>query len=74
MNQRFLGICTSIFRVEDQPIKKKHSSQQPAARWFLARSIFDPEDGSDVSLRIVSFTDYTALYPRMSTYGTLRYT
>jgi hypothetical protein len=33
-------------------------------RGFLARLIFDPEDGGDTFLRNVgSYTDYTALYP-----------
>jgi hypothetical protein len=37
----------------------------PSSRWFLARLIFDPEDGGDTLLRNVgSCTDYTALYPR----------
>jgi hypothetical protein len=35
------------------------------ARWFLARLIFDPEDGGDIFLRNVgSYTDYTVLYNR----------
>jgi hypothetical protein len=35
------------------------------SRLFLARLIFDPEDGGDTFLRNVgSYTDYTALYPR----------
>jgi hypothetical protein len=35
------------------------------SRWFLARLIFDPEDGGDTFLRNVgSYTDYTALCPR----------
>jgi hypothetical protein len=38
---------------------------QPAARWFLAGLIFDPEDGGDTFHRNVGpHTDYTALYPR----------
>jgi hypothetical protein len=36
-----------------------------AAHWFLARPIFDPEDGGDTFLRKVgSHTNYTALYSR----------
>jgi hypothetical protein len=36
----------------------------PCSRWFLARLIFDHEDGGDTFLRNVgSYTDYTALYP-----------
>jgi hypothetical protein len=35
------------------------------SRWFLARLIFDPENGGETILRSVgSHTDYTALYPR----------
>jgi hypothetical protein len=34
------------------------------SRWFLARLIFDPEDGGNTFLRNVgSYTDYTVLYP-----------
>jgi hypothetical protein len=44
------------------------TASPPAARWFLARLIFDPEDGSDTFFRNVgSHTDYTALYPIFST-------
>jgi hypothetical protein len=33
------------------------------ASWFLARMIFDPEDGGDTFLRnVCSHTDYTAVY------------
>jgi hypothetical protein len=40
-------------------------SVSPVARWFLARLIFDTEDGGDTFLRnVISHTDYTALYPR----------
>jgi hypothetical protein len=35
------------------------------SRWFLARLIFDPEDGDDTFFRNVGlYTGYTALYPR----------
>jgi hypothetical protein len=48
----------SILGVENQPSKKSLPS------WFLARRIFDPEDGSNVFVRNVgSHTNYTALYP-----------
>jgi hypothetical protein len=41
-----------------------HSAHPPATRWFLARLIFDLEDGGDKFLRNVSLhADYTALYP-----------
>jgi hypothetical protein len=36
----------------------------PATRWFLARLIFDPEDGGDAFLRNVgSHTDYRRYIP-----------
>jgi hypothetical protein len=45
-------------------------AQPPAARWFLARLIFDPEDGGDAAFRNVgSHTDCTALHPRRWQYS-----
>jgi hypothetical protein len=41
------------------------TSSRLLARWFLARLIFDPEDGGDTFFRNVgSHTDCMALYPR----------
>jgi hypothetical protein len=35
----------------------------PAVRWYLARLIFEPEDGGNIFIRnIGSRTDYTVLY------------
>jgi hypothetical protein len=46
------------------------SAQPPATRWFLARLIFDPEDGGDTLLRNVGLhTDYTTLYPAIWQYS-----
>jgi hypothetical protein len=49
------------------PCRKRQqiSFWPPATRWFLARLILHPEDGSDTFLRNVgSHTDYENLYPR----------
>jgi hypothetical protein len=54
--------ASKIFRARNQ-----HARPRPSllARWFLARLIFDAEDGSNMSLRNVgSYTDYTMLYTR----------
>jgi hypothetical protein len=71
----------SIFRVENQPSKKAARADVPAdslfylatcSLWFLARLIFDPEDGGDTFLRSVgSYTDYTALYLRRWQFSTI---
>jgi hypothetical protein len=38
----------------------------PATRRFLARLIFDPEEGGDTVLQnVCPHTDYTAIYPRI---------
>jgi hypothetical protein len=38
----------------------------PAARWFLARLIFEPEDGDTFLRNVGSHTDYTVLYKEPS--------
>jgi hypothetical protein len=45
------------------------SSSHLLALWFIARLIFDPEDGSDAFfLNVCSYTDY---YPPVTDYGGL---
>jgi hypothetical protein len=44
----------------------ENQSSKKLTPWFLARLIFDPEDGSHTSLRnFGSYTDYTAVYFRI---------
>jgi hypothetical protein len=53
VNRHFGVTITLIFRVS------------PAARWFLAGLVFDPEDGDDTFLPNVGLhMDYMALYSR----------
>jgi hypothetical protein len=58
VNRRFGRTC-------DLHLDGRKSEAPPAARWFLARLILDPEDGGYTFLRNVgSFSDYRELYPR----------
>jgi hypothetical protein len=54
-------VCTSEYKPLSYMEKYRHP---PAARWFLARLIFNPEDGSDKFFRNVGVhKNYMALYP-----------
>jgi hypothetical protein len=49
-----------------------YSACLPAACWFLAQLILDPDDGSDTFLwNVSSHTDYTALYPSRMQHSSL---
>jgi hypothetical protein len=46
--------------------RKSAKQETTCSCWFLARLIFNPEDGGDMFLRnISSYMDYMALYPRI---------
>jgi hypothetical protein len=58
---------TSIFRVEKRRTRNQLAASHlaPAARWFLARMVFGPEDrGNSVHRKVALHTDYWALYPK----------
>jgi hypothetical protein len=53
---------TSISGLEGFPSLKPIGGVMPNSCWFLVRHTFNPEDGSDISKRNISFSPNSTIY------------